>query len=94
LEYIRQKDTKLYSEIKAEKDELKNFEKKLKAAKTKEETQRVIADETNSALSKVNAVTNNPHISEADKMAVCAAEYRKLVAKQEISVHIFGKHKL
>ena len=84
LDYIRRKDTKLYSEIKAEKDEIKNFEKKLKSAKTKEETQRVIADETNSALSKVNSVTNNPHISEADKMAVCAAEYRKLVAKQEI----------
>ena len=84
LDYIRRKDAKLYSEIKAEKDEIKNYEKKLRTAKTKEETQRVMADEANAALSKVNAVSNNPHISEADKMAVCAAEYRKLKKKQEI----------
>ncbi|MBP3240195.1 MAG: hypothetical protein J6M92_06575, partial [Oribacterium sp.] len=58
--------------------------KKLRAAKTKEDAQRVIADEANASLSKVNAVVNNPHISEGDKMAVCVAEYRKLVKKQEI----------
>ncbi len=84
LEYIRQKDSKLYSEIKAEKDEIKNFEKKLKAAKTKEEAQRIISDEAGASLSKVNSVTNNPHISESYKLAVCASEYRKLTKRQEI----------
>ncbi|WP_091208224.1 hypothetical protein [Oribacterium sp. WCC10] len=84
LDYIRQKDTKLYNEIQAEKEELKSFEKKLRAARTKDETQRVIADECNAALSKVNSVSNNPNVSEADKMAVCAAEYRKLMKKQTI----------
>lgn len=84
MEYVSKKDPKFYQEIKAEQQELKSFEKKLRAAKTKEAAQRVIADEANASLSKVNAVVNNPHISEGDKMAVCVAEYRKLVKKQEI----------
>lgn len=84
MEYVSQKDPKFYQEIKAEEQELKSFEKRLRAAKTKEEAQRVIEEEAHTALSKVNAVTNNPHISEGDKMAVCVAEYRKLVKKQEI----------
>lgn len=84
MEYVSKKDPKFYQEIKAEQQELKSFEKKLRAAKTKEAAQRVIADEANTSLSKVNAVVNNPHISEGDKMAVCVAEYRKLVKKQEI----------
>ena len=84
MEYVSKKDPKFYQEIKAEQQELKSFEKKLRSAKTKEAAQRVIADEANASLSKVNAVVNNPHISEGDKMAVCVAEYRKLVKKQEI----------
>ena len=84
LEYVSQKDPKFYQEIKAEEQELKSFEKRLRTAKTKEEAQRVIQEEANSALSRVNSVVNNPHISEGDKMAVCVAEYRKLVKKQEI----------
>ena len=84
MEYVSKKDPKFYQEIKAEERELKSFEKKLRSAKTKEEAQRVIQEEANSALSRVNSVVNNPHISEGDKMAVCVAEYRKLVKKQEI----------
>jgi len=83
MEYIKSKDPQLYQSIKAEKDEIKHFEKKLKAAKTKEEAQRVVTDEANAALSKVNAVTNNPHIPESAKMSVCVSEYRKLMKKQE-----------
>ena len=84
MEYVSKKDPKFYQEIKKEEQELKSFEKKLRAAKTKEETQRVLQEEATTSLSKVNAVVNNPHISEGDKMAVCVAEYRKLVKKQEI----------
>ncbi|WP_036607517.1 hypothetical protein [Oribacterium sp. P6A1] len=84
MEYVSKKDPKFYQEIKAEERELKSFEKELRSAKTKEEAQRVIQEEANSALSRVNSVINNPHISEGDKMAVCVAEYRKLVKKQEI----------
>ncbi len=84
MEYIRKKDPQFYQTIKAEKDELKSFEKKLKSAKTKEDAQRVVANEANAALSKVNAVSNNPHITEATKMSVCAAECRKLMKKQEV----------
>lgn len=84
LEYVSQKDPKFYQEIKAEEQELKSFEKRLRTAKTKEEAQRVIQEEAHTALSKVNAVTNNPNISDGDKMTVCVAEYRKLVKKQEI----------
>ena len=84
MEYIKSKDPQLYQSIKAEKDEIKSFEKKLKAAKTKEEAQRVVTEEANAALSKVNAVTNNPHIPESAKMSVCVSEYRKLMKKQEV----------
>lgn len=97
MEYVSKNDPKFYQEIKKEQQELKSFEKRLRAAKTKEEAQRVIADEANNALSKVKAVTNDPHISDADKMAVCVAEYRKLVKKQEIFAKFAEKgeyHKL
>jgi|GEM_PF-1168559 hypothetical protein len=91
MEYIRKKDPQFYQTIKAEKDELKSFEKKLKSAKTKEDAQRVVANEANAALSKVNAVTNNPHITEATKMSVCAAECRKLMKKQEVFSRFIDK---
>lgn len=84
MEYISKKDPKFYQEVKREKEELKSYEKKLKAAKTKEEAQKVIQTEATTALSKISSVVNNPHISEGDKMAVCISEYRKLVKKQEI----------
>ncbi len=97
MEYVSKKDPKLYQEIKAEEQEIKSFEKRLRAAKTKEEAQRVIQEDANTSLSKVKSVTNDPHISDADKMAVCAAEYRKLVKKQEIFAKFAEKgeyHKL
>jgi len=78
LEYIRQKNPALYEKLKAEMQEEKKIEEKLKQAKTKEEAQKVMQDHAMQALSAVKSVNDNPYISDSDKIALNASELRKL----------------
>ncbi|MDT3843974.1 MAG: hypothetical protein LIV11_05295 [Bacillota bacterium] len=78
LDYIKEKNPALYRQLMEEEAEAKLVEEKLKHAETKEEAREVIWGETAKALSVAKSTSNDPHISEADKLAIMGKQLRKV----------------
>lgn len=78
MEYLKAKEPRTYETVKEEKEDAESLKKRLERAKTKEEAQKIMQDHANKSLAAVQLVNGNPHIKEADKTAIMAAEVRKL----------------
>ncbi|MDD6196003.1 MAG: hypothetical protein PUB12_03855 [[Clostridium] aminophilum] len=78
MDYIKEKNPALYRQLMEEEAEAKLVEEKLKRSETKEEARQVIWGETAKALSVAKSVSSNPHISEADKLAILGKQLRKV----------------
>ncbi|SES95741.1 hypothetical protein SAMN04487771_100297 [[Clostridium] aminophilum] len=78
MDYIKEKNPALYRQLMEEEAEAKLVEEKLKHAETKEEAREVIWNETAKAMSVAKTTSSDPHISEADKLAILGKQLRKV----------------
>ncbi len=88
--YLQTMDPMTYQKVKAVEQEQKAYEQKLRKCRTKEEVQRLKLSQLSSSMSTVNAVANNPNISDEKKLEICMQEkYR--CDKMEQSTQAFIK---
>ncbi len=76
MEYLKDKNPTVYQKLKEEEADREAFEKRIKQAKTKDEVQQIRTDHSMKAMTTVNAVKNNPYITDSDKAAIMGSEVR------------------
>ena len=70
MEFLRKNNPDLYSKLRNQEIEDEAFKKKLENCKSKEDVQKAKLDKMNQALSKMKTVSNNPNISDDQKLAI------------------------
>lgn len=70
MEFLRKNNPDLYSKLRNQKIEDEAFKKRLENCKSKEDVQKAKLDKMNQALSKMKTVSNNPAISDEQKLAI------------------------
>lgn len=78
INYIRNHDPQLYQQVRRVELEKKQYERELKNCRTKEEVEQLRVDKANASLTRVKSVSNNPNISDADKLAFTAQEQQRM----------------
>lgn len=81
--YLKEKDPETYSELEANEQEQRAYERKLKQCRTKEEVQRLKMSNLGSSLAKINSVKNNPAISAEKKLKIFMHEKRRCDRMEE-----------
>ncbi len=85
LEYLRKKDPVAYSRHRALEAEKAEYKRALKRCRTKEDVQKLKMSKIGSALSVVNAVKNDPHISPEKKLEAIKAQQRRITEIDKIT---------
>lgn len=81
--YLKEKDPETYSELEANEQEQRAYERRLKRCKTKEEVQRLKITNLGSSLARVNSVKNDPAISAEKKLKIIMHEKRRCDRMEE-----------
>lgn len=76
-QYLRQKDMAAYERVQKIEAARRDFENRLRRCKTKDEVRRLKMAYAASALSNVNSIKNNPHISEDKKSALISEQQQQ-----------------
>ncbi|MBQ8904756.1 MAG: hypothetical protein IJY85_00120 [Ruminococcus sp.] len=78
MNYLRNHDPQTYQHVRKLEMETKQFERELKNCKTKDEVEKLRVQKVNESLSRIKSVSDNPNISDADKLAFTVQEQRRL----------------
>lgn len=90
MQYLKKHNPETYQKAKNIEREREAYEKELASCKTKEEVERVKAAHAAVAVDRVNAIKNNPHISDGKKLELIKMEYFKAAALDD-AMHLFTK---
>lgn len=82
-EYLRENDPETYKKVSAIEQKRKAFKRELKSCKTKEEVQRLKFTYQSESLMSIKKISNNPNISDGEKLAFVMIEYAKSQAIEE-----------
>lgn len=90
MHYLKIASPQTYQSVKRAEMEEKQYERELEKCKTKEEVEKLKTNKINAAISKMNAVKNNPNVPDGAKLAIaqeakasidrivkCTAEFAK-----------------
>ncbi|MBQ6936341.1 MAG: hypothetical protein IJN49_07305, partial [Clostridia bacterium] len=86
MQYLQKKNPVLYQKMRAVEAEAKQYEEDLKRCKTKDEAQRIKMNKINASVASIRSISNNPNISDADKLAFAQAEQVKMREIEKITV--------
>lgn len=78
MRYLKIASPQTYQSVKKAEMEEKQYERELENCKTKEEVEELKTNKINAAISKLNAVKNNPNIPKAVKLAVAQDTQRSM----------------
>lgn len=78
MKYLQVKNPDMYKKLKDLEQEKKQYERDLKACKTKEDVERLKFSKVASSLSAISAVKNDPNIPKSVKLAVTVQEQRRM----------------
>lgn len=81
--YLRDHAPQVYKEMVSLEEEQKAYERELRRCETKEEVERLKMTKINGALATVNAVANNPNISDSKKMEIITLQKRRVDGIEE-----------
>ena len=83
---MQQKNPMLYDEVKKLENECKQYEKKLRSCKTKDEVKEVKMQKTGEILTKIGSVKNNPTIPKEQKFALIMHEQKRMNAIEKVTL--------
>lgn len=82
--YLRDKDPVSYEKSRSIDRERKAYERQLKRCKTKEDVRRLKMSKLSTSLSTVNAVKNDPHITDDMKLKLATMEKSRVAALEDV----------
>ena len=85
MDHLKVKDPQKYQRLKASEAEQKAYENEMKAAKTKDEVDRLKMNRIGQALSSVKSIMSNPNIPEGPKLGLVSEIGQKVSRINEIT---------
>lgn len=86
MRYLQQKNPMLYDEVRKLENECKQYEKKLRSCKTKDEVKEAKMQKTGEILTKVSSIQNNPTIPKEQKFALIMHEQKRMNAIEKVTL--------
>lgn len=86
MRYLQQKNPMLYDEVKKLENECKQYEKKLRSCKTKDEVKEAKLQKTGEILTKVSSIQNNPTIPKEQKFALIMHEQKRMNSIEKVTL--------
>lgn len=86
MRYLQQKNPMLYDEVRKLENECKQYEKKLRSCKTKDEVKEAKMQKTGEILTKVSSIQNNPIIPKEQKFALIMHEQKRMNSIEKVTL--------